>query len=84
MQGLTDGHKKLKAWLKEPNRSQSALARKLNITQTAVALWVKPGHRPSPLLRDALERLGVCPATDWETKKERERREALEQLGGAA
>lgn len=84
MQGLTDGHKKLRAWLKEEGRSQSALGRRLGVSQTAVALWVKAGHRPSPLYRVALEKLGVCPASDWETKSERQKREALEALGGAA
>jgi transcriptional regulator with XRE-family HTH domain len=84
MQGITEGHKKLRAWLEAEGRSQSALGRKLGVSQTAVALWVKPGHRPSYLHRAALEKLGVCPATDWETKAERKKREELESLGGAA
>lgn len=84
MQGLTDGHRKLRAWLKEKGRSQSALGRTLGVSQTAVALWVKAGHRPAHLHRTALEKLGVCLVTDWETKAERQKREALEQLGGAA
>lgn len=84
MQALTDGHRKLRSWLKEKGRSQSALGRTLGVSQSAVALWVKVGHRPSPIYRAALEKLGVCLATDWETKTERQKREALESLGGAA
>lgn len=85
MQATTDGHKKLRAWLKGKGRSQSALGRTLGVSQTAVALWVKAGHRPSPLYRAALEKIGVCPATDWETKVERLKREALEAtITGAA
>ena len=83
MQGTTEGHRKLRAWLKEKGRSQSALGRTLGVSQTAVALWVKPGHRPSPLYRAALEKIGVCAATAWETKEEKQKREALDQLSGA-
>ena len=75
---LTDGHKKLKLWLQGEGRSQTALAKQLGVTQSAVALWCKPGHRPGAAAQTGLSRLGVCEPQDWLTKKERSRLEALQ------
>lgn len=71
MQLLTEGHKLLRAWLQGAGRSQTALAKRLGVTQGAVALWIKPGHRPAEHHRAALELVTSIPATAWLTKKER-------------
>lgn len=78
---ITLGHKKLRAWLAGEGRSQTALAKRLGVTQSAVALWTKGGHRPSAAMQTALQELGICEPSDWLSKKERAR---LEALRGAA
>lgn len=78
---ITVGHKKLRAWLAGEGRSQTALAKTLGVTQSAVALWCKAGHRPGAAAQAALAKLGVCEPSDWLSKKERAR---LEALRGAA
>lgn len=78
---ITVGHKKLRAWLAGEGRSQTALAKTLGVTQSAVALWIKGGHRPSAAMQSALAKLGICEPADWLTKKERSKLEAI--AGGA-
>ena len=67
----------MRAWLAVEGRSQTALAKTLGVTQSAVALWCKPGHRPGAAAQAALARLGICEPADWLTKKERAKLDAV-------
>lgn len=88
----TDGWKQLVDWLAPKQRSASALAALLGITQPAVRGWVERLSRPKPEYREALERACGIPAEDWETERERSQRERakaelearLAKQGGAA
>jgi transcriptional regulator with XRE-family HTH domain len=62
----------LAAWLDaDAARSQSSLARKLSLRQSAVSLWIRGSSRPEPHLREALALITGIPAADWETTEER-------------
>lgn len=67
----TEGRQLLDAALKQPGRSQSWLARLLEIRQPAVSQWVRGNSRPEPHFRLALQRLLGIPAESWMTAKER-------------
>lgn len=76
------GREALAAWLAAlPERSQSALARALGVTQPLVATWLSGTGRPVDEMRVALE--GVCgiPAAAWLTDEELAR---VERIVGAA
>lgn len=67
---LTEGHRKLRTWLKGSARGQTGLAQRLSTTQSAVALWTKPGHRPGPVHRRAMAILKIAREDDWFTAEE--------------
>lgn len=55
----------------DEQRSQSRLARKLDVSQPLIAQWLNGTARPSPPLREVLAALGVCEAGAWLTPEER-------------
>lgn len=81
---LTIAQKKLRAWFKanpdpgEAPRTQTRLAKELEVTQSAVSLWLKEGHRPDPFYRKILEKKGICLEVEWLYKKERALLDRLE------
>jgi transcriptional regulator with XRE-family HTH domain len=72
----TEGRALLRKWMRaEKTRSQGFLAKVLDVTQPAVAAWVRGESRPAPQYRDAIfELTGISPEA-WETKTEREKRD---------
>lgn len=63
---------KLVEWLSASGRSQSELARALEVRQSAVSLWVRGHARPEPPLREAIEHVTGIPSRDWWTESETE------------
>jgi DNA-binding transcriptional regulator YdaS (Cro superfamily) len=58
--------------------TQTGLAARLGIKQSAVGQWLAGTTRPAHPHRSALERLTGIEAHAWETAKERRAREAVE------
>jgi len=71
---VTEGSARLRAWIAagpRTERSQSAVARAIGVSQPAVRLWIEGATRPEPRHRLALEVLtGIAP-TAWESEEER-------------
>lgn len=68
-------------------RGQSAIARRLDLSQASVRAWVIGTSRPEQPHREALELLtsGAVPAADWTTAEERRAlRATLKRLSRSA
>lgn len=62
----------LREWLSaDESRSQSWLARTLNVSQPSVSAWLTGASRPEAHHREALEALTGIPADEWKTSDER-------------
>jgi len=67
----TRGRKRLLRWLASSEGSQSELARRLKVSQTAVHWWTTGRQRPTPPYRKALVRILGIPEDEWMTSSER-------------
>jgi len=72
----TPGRTKLLAWIAEsPERTQSAIARMIGVSQPAFRNWLLGLARPEPHFRAVLRELCGIPEEDWELGEERAKRE---------
>jgi hypothetical protein len=82
------GRQRLIRWMRAGSireRGQSAIARSLELTQTAVRQWVVGMSRPEQRHRLAIEVLTGIPASDWELPEERKAlKRTLKRLARAA
>ena len=69
----TEGHRLLRAWLNQDDHSQTALAKEIGLTQSAIAKWFKEGSetRPASAHRKAIRLVCGIPEPAWDTDEER-------------
>lgn len=66
----TAGRRALCEWLRSPANTQSELAKRLELGQSSVSLWVHGRSRPEPHLRVAIELIAGIPSDAWLTEDE--------------
>lgn len=68
----TDGLRRLREWLKANEVSQNQLAKKLGISQPAIARWLQGITRPDDQYREMLFQLTGIEITAWRAESETE------------
>ena len=61
---------KLADWLDREHKTQSWLARVLDVSPQAVSQWCSGVKRPEAVLREAVEEITGIPAPSWLTQEE--------------
>lgn len=61
--GLTQGHLRLREWMKRTGATQAEVARRASRSEPAVSLWFSEGSRPDADARLALR--DIVPIEDW-------------------
>jgi transcriptional regulator with XRE-family HTH domain len=63
----------LLAWLKKTKATQDELSKRLRVSRSLISHWLTGKRRPSPPLRDNIERIMGIPREAWYTSDEANR-----------